>query len=297
MLISVRRKVVVLSVLSMMLILISCSDKQAETSDTAPEDTITASADSGKSVQTIRMVVGGIEPEGPENLLPIDPAMFRDWKSATHENFKLLCPQDHAHATSVDGLVRAMHRGMENACRFLAIDMPSQEIVIIYYTGPGQAKEVTGMNYPFYTGDTLHYWPPRHLGLPVMKYLIAKWQQGGTRHEFLAHGLITLLDGSGKNFHRWTLNSYEHNNFIPLSRLAVDTNVNCNHVAKEAAFAASFVDFVVYGYGIDALARLYQSPEPFDNAVENVFDITTDSLQAQWVATLEQAVKILEESE
>ncbi len=296
MLLPVYRKLLVLALLAVLPLVITCSDKQSEPPQTAGLDTAVARSDSVKSTQNIRMVVGGILPEGEESLLPIDPATFRDWKVITYENFRLLCPQEHAHAANVDGLVKAMRRALENASLFLAIEVPSDTIIVIYYTGPGQAKEITGMNYPFCLGDTLHYWPPSQFGLPVMKYMVHQWQSAGTRHEFITHGLIALLDGSGRNYHRWTLTRYEHGSFLSLSELVIDTNVNCNDIGPETAMAASFVDFVVYAFGVDALSDLYRSNERFDNAVQNVFHMSTDSLQTLWLGTLEQAVKILEES-
>lgn len=276
--------------------LISCSDKQTDEGKPAEQDTVVSAADSVKKPETIRMVVGGTLPSGPEKLLPIDPATFDDWKVVRFENIKLLCPKDHAHAATVDGLARAIHRALNNACRFMSVNVPTDTIVVIYYTGPGHGKEITGMNYSLAIGDTLHYWPPNNLGVPVTKYVIPKWQNIQPRHDFLRQGLITLLDGSGKDYHKWTLTAFEENRFTPLSELAVDSTISADEGGQPVALSASFVDFVVYSYGIDGLSKLYRSHDDFDKAVEGSFGITTDSLQTQWITVLKQVKEILKQS-
>jgi len=55
------------------------------------------------------------------------------------------------------------------------------------------------------------------------------------------------------------------------------------------------VDFVVYRYGIDKLAALYRSTEPFDRAVEGVMGLPVSSLQSEWIALLKQVVPTMEQ--
>ena len=213
--VSLNIRILIIGLVVVTVGLISCSDKQSEEAQPVPQDTVAVAKDSVKRTETIRMVVGSELPSGPEELLPIDPGIYEDWKVVTVDNIKLLCPVDHAHAATVEGLARAMQRALLNGCQFLQIQPPTNKIVIIYYTGPGQAKEITGMNYSFATGDTLHYWPPNALGVPVMKYLVPRWQNIEPRHIFLREGLIKLLDGSGKDYHNRALTAWRENRFTP----------------------------------------------------------------------------------
>lgn len=295
MMVSLIRACILPCFLAMPLSLLSCSkDEKPPPGDTAA-GRVHVAGDSTAKDNVLRLVVGGREPTGADSLREIDPQTYENWVVATHENIKMLCPPEYVHASTLPSMAESYHTVMVNDCRFLGIDTPSDTIVVLYYTGPGQAWDITGMNHAFYLGDTLHNWPPERFGTPMIKYLLPKWQSGEPKHRFLKHGLYTLLDHSGDNYHRLSLASFDSGGFDSLSALAVDPEVDSDFERRKSALAASFVDFVVYRYGIEKLTALYRSQEPFDQAVQEVIGVPVSSLQSEWTALLKQVVPAMEQ--
>ena len=101
---------------------------------------------------------------------------------------------------------------------------------------------------------------------------------------------MALLDYSKRNYHKVTQSFIKDTSFIPLVKLAEDTIINSHVERYRSAIAASFVDFLVYYYGMGALEKLYTADDSFDVAVERIFSITPDSLQVLWLNLVETAV-------
>ncbi|MEW6412104.1 MAG: hypothetical protein AB1483_06460 [Candidatus Zixiibacteriota bacterium] len=220
---------------------------------------------------------------------PIE-ADYSEWQETTVGMVKVFYPPDHAHRNSISGLAQTYGGALRSACRFLGINTLPDTLFVFYYTGPGQGRGMTGQQYPFYVGDTLHQWPPFALGTPLVKYLLPKWQSEPTKHIFLEHGLKALLDNSGTDYHARTLEKLENGTFMPLREMATDTTFNSNVERAQSAVAASFVDFVVYVYGMDKFKELWTSKGNFEADVKAVLGIDIDSLQEQWLTTIKQAV-------
>jgi hypothetical protein len=151
---------------------------------------------------------------------------------------------------------------------------------------------MTGTGFPFATRDAIHYWIPSFYGTTLMQYLIPRWQPIEPRHMFLKHGLISLLDFSGQNYHQFTLNYIEDTTFIPLEKLAVDTTVNSNSERKQSGEAASLVDYLVFNFGIGKLGELYRSVLPFDSAVAQIYGMNVSEMQDHWLEFAHEAVKM-----
>jgi hypothetical protein len=266
----------------------SCSGEKADTGDPSLADTAQAADDTTSDVRRMRMVVGGLESGEPDSLKEIDPQTFNGWKAVVYQNVRVMCPPTHAHAGQLDQMAQAIDMAMIHDCQFLRMNMPRDTLVVMYYTGPGQGKEVTGMNHSFALNDTLHHWPPNHLGTPIMKYLIPKWQPGPPGSHFLRNGLLTLLDNSGENYHERTVNNHRRGTLEHLSELAVNPYLEFDEECRQSAMAASFVDFVVFNFGVETFKRLWDSDGDFETAVNEEFNITVDSLHTLWVTMLEE---------
>ena len=101
-----------------------------------------------------------------------------------------------------------------------------------------------------------------------------------------------MLDNSGQNYHVVTDGYLQNKSFIPLDSLAKDTTTNSDTERLQSGEAASFVDFIVYTYGIDQLDQLWLSKTSFDSSVVSLFNMSVDSLQTQWLGLVkEQAEK------
>lgn len=284
----------VLCIVALCLSLPACSEKEAEPPGDTTVGRVIVDGDTTAKSEVLRFVVGTREATGPDSLREIDAGTFDGWVAAHYLNVKVMCASDHLHVSKLPEMTKNYYTALANDCSFFRIDVPDDTIVVIYYTGPGQAWEITGMNHAFYLGDTLHNWPPEKFGTPLAKYLVAKWQSREPRHQFLKHGLYTLLDNSGENFHKLTLANSRSGKFVSLADLAVSPTIDSDFERQESAMAASFVDFIVFRYGIAKLADLYRSQEPFDQAVQKELGVSINKLQSEWLALLAQVVPTLE---
>jgi len=214
--------------------------------------------------------------------------LYTDWKTYTYGNIKILYPEGHPHADNLYDMANRYAAVMRQDCLFLGIDPPTDTVNIYFYTGFGQGRKMTGEDYPFADSLGLHFWLPGYYGLPMVKYLIPRWQPAEPRHEFLKHGLLALLDNTGENYHLKTLEYINNSEFIHLRDLAVDTTIDANTERVQSAMAASFVDFIVYFYGINGLNSLYVSDKDFDTTVESIFRFSVDSLENTWLNVIRE---------
>ena len=217
--------------------------------------------------------------------------IYSDWKTYSYQNIKFYYPPGHFQEKFIPELAQKYIVSIRKDCQFLHINIPEDTLIIFFYTGLGQGKKITGHEYPYAQGDTIHLWMPSYFGSTVMKYLLPKWNKKEPRYQFLKHGLYALFDYSGKNYHKETLDYLKKGKLIPLKKLAVDTTINSNRERHQSAEAASFVDFVVFYYGINTLRNLYNSRDSFEKSVTHIFNISVDSLQNTWLTVIKKSVK------
>lgn len=215
---------------------------------------------------------------------------YKDWKSYSYNNLVLHYPQDYPLSDSIYSFATKYQTTIRNDCQFLRIQIPSDTVNIFLYNSIYQGKEMTGEIFPFVEGDRIHYWTGFEFGPTVMMYLIKDWSTYETKHEFIYHGILRVLDASGRNYHKITFDYIDSNKFIPLHQLAEDKKIDVNLELNRSGEAASFVDFIVYRYGIDALKALYESQMPFDSTVSGVFKMSVDSLESEWLDVIGKAI-------
>jgi hypothetical protein len=174
-------------------------------------------------------------------------------------------------------------RIIARTCNLLKAEVPTDTLHVMYYTGVGQGRELTGREYPFAVVDTIHFWLPSFLGVTLMHYLIPKWQPEEPRYEFFKHGVITTFDYSGQNYHKTVMRMRETGIFTPLAMAVLDTTIDSNTEREQSAEAASFVEFILRNGGAVALNELYRSRTSLDSSVVSIFGISVDSLQTLWL--------------
>ncbi len=216
---------------------------------------------------------------------------YQDWKTFTYQNIKIIHPAGHPLENNLGDMAAGYVTALRRNCEFLEIDAADDTLIIYFYTGFGQGREMTGEEYPFADSAAIHFWFPSFYGPTLMQYLLLKWHGVEPRYRFLKHGLIALFDYSGQNYHQFTLRHIEEGKFIPLNELAADTTVNSNTERLQTAEAASFVDFISYHFGIQGLDLLYLARAPFETAVEGIFTIPVDSLEKLWLDFARERVK------
>lgn len=176
-------------------------------------------------------------------------------------------------------------------CAFLNIPVPTNTLTIFMFNTVGDGRDKTGEMFPFYRNDSLFYWPPYTYGVVMAEKVVSQWQRGETRFPFLYQGLLRLFDASGRNFHEMTLDYIDSSMFIPLEELAADTTINANLEFHRSVLAASFIDYLVFKYSSSHFALLYHAPTSFDSSVVGIFNITTDSLEHEWLNTIKATFK------
>ncbi|MEA3297428.1 MAG: hypothetical protein U9R56_06140 [candidate division Zixibacteria bacterium] len=216
---------------------------------------------------------------------------YEGWKSYTYQNVRIVYPPNHPHEKKLHKMAVWYGFALRQDCRFLQIPIPQEELVVYYYTGFGQGREMTGHKYPFADSAAIHFWIPSHKGPTLMQYLLPIWLQKEPQYKFLKHGIITLFDYSGQDYHEMTHEFYNDTNFIPLTELVKDTTVDSNIERHQSAEAASFVDFLVYTFGTQALRLLYRAEAPFEMATQGILKVEADSLQTMWTDFIEKAVR------
>jgi len=206
---------------------------------------------------------------------------YKGWERYRFLDIVLIHPPDHPQQDHFEDIAKIFSALVKRTSTFLKIT-PPDSIIIYFYTGVGHGMTVTGRDTPFSDGTVIHFWFPSFYGPPIVKHLLPLWYQGEPEHEFLKHGIIALLDGSGQNYHLETLKFIDSGTYIPLRRLSVDTTINVDFERYQSAEAASFVDYIVYAYDIGFLKILYASKGSFSGDVESTFHMPVASLERQW---------------
>lgn len=219
---------------------------------------------------------------------------YQDWKTFTYKNVKIIYPPGHQLIDSFHDMAKGYLDALERNCRFLEIDVPQETLVVYYYTGFRQGREMTGREYPFADKDAIHFWLPSFYGPSLMQYILPRWHNVEPKYQFLKHGLIALFDYSGQNWHQATQGYLDNGKFIPLKELAVDMTVNSDTERHQSALGASFVDFLVYYFGIDGLNLLYRAQAPFETAVQGIFMMPVDSLEGLWLDFVKEYVATMD---
>ncbi len=233
---------------------------------------------------------------GSENeTAEIKPDYPEGWETYTYQQIRIVHPPQHPHQEQFHSIAQGYANALARNCRFLSIPVPFDTLVVYYYTGPSQGWEMTGEKFPFVdSADVIHFWTPGWLGISLMEYLIPKWLPKKPQYRFLQHGLTTLFDYSPHNYNELTWRYYNDTLFVPLLDLATDTTDyrdDINRERPQTAEAASFVDFLVYNWGIQGLNFMWRAEARFDWASEGIFGIKVDSMETLWLTFVEKSVK------
>ncbi len=212
-------------------------------------------------------------------------SVYGNWQTFTYSGIRIHHAPHHFRDTLFHEDAQYWDAIRRRQAKFLNIPVPPDTIDVMYFTGPGRGKAVTGREYPFVRHDTIFFWQPSFYGPVMARYMINKWHPGPTNFPFLREGIIALLDFSGQNYHELTLRNIDEDRFEPLAELAVDTAVNSDVERRKTTEAASFVDFIVFHYGTKALDAMYGADGSFDAVVKGLFMISVDSLQTLWLET------------
>ena len=208
---------------------------------------------------------------------------YSGWNQYAYGNVRILYQPGHPLEAQIGEISRRYDVALDVIAGRLKMEPYVDTLLVVYYTGWGQGREMTGREYPFGTDTAIHFWLPSFLGPTLMQHLLPRWSTKEPRHQLMKHGLIALNDFSGQDYHRSTIKYIEDDRFIPLAALAVDTNINSDAERYQSAEAASFCAFILGQWGVSGLKKMYESQLPFALAVESNLGFTLDSLETLWV--------------
>ncbi len=236
----------------------------------------------------VLMFVGCSSEEEADSGISEADARYSDWLLYSHDNVVLHYPENHPFADRIPDLAAGYPAAIEADALLLQMTPPRETLHVFVYTGPGHAHELTGQRYPFVEDNSIHYWQPHYLGETVMEYVLSRWTDVSPRFKFLREGLITLMDHSQTSHHEKVKELIENGTRIPLDSLAADTVMDHNRWALRSQQAASFVDFLIYMYGLPVLKALWVSPTTWDEAVQKLLQMSSTQLDDEWVEFVEQ---------
>ena len=236
-------------------------------------------------VLSMALVVGGGAGcgKGKDEKSVFNDPRYAGWKTYSSQNVKIYYPPNHLFESQFPEIATNYVTATTKICSLLGMDPPKDTIVVFYYTGYGQGPEMTGKEYPFVKDHVIYFWLPSFLGPTLVDWLLPYWGKREPSYPFLKHGIRSLFDFSGQNYHKTTTGYVDDSSFIPLGKLAGDTTVNSDTERVQSGEAASFVAYILAYYGAARLKTMWESNKPFDQMVEQLFYIPVDSLQTVWV--------------
>ncbi|MEW6050125.1 MAG: hypothetical protein AB1644_03575 [Candidatus Zixiibacteriota bacterium] len=234
-------------------------------------------------LMTLAVVIGVGCGKGKDETSVFNDPSYADWKTYTLQNVKIYYPPDHVFESQFPEIATNYVTATTKICSLLGMDPPKDTIVIFYYTGYGQGRDMTGQEYPFVKDHVIYFWLPSFLGPTLVDWLLPYWEKREPAFPFLKHGIRSLFDFSGQNYHKTTTGYVDDSSLIPLAKLVGDTAVNSDTERLQSGEAASFVAYILAYYGAARLKTMWESDKPFDQMVEQLFYIPVDSLQTVWV--------------
>lgn len=225
-------------------------------------------------------------PKEPVEKGPLSTDKFAGWTYYNHENIRIFYPPDHPHIDRFESIAAGYLTALAGITTALKTELPTDTITVLFYPDYQTGMRITGQDYQFVEGNLIHFWLPGYYGVTLTQWLLPRWQPGPVRQKFLRHGLITLFDHSGQDYHAATLRFIDEDRFLPLSKLAVDDAINSNRERYNSTEAASFCAFILAWYGPEVLQGMYRYQNDFETLVRGAFDLSVDSLELLWIEAI-----------
>ena len=219
---------------------------------------------------------------------------YQDWKIFTYKTVNILYPPNHLQRDNFDEISQGLLAASRRITEWLGTEPYTDSLYIVYYTGFGQGREMTGQRWPYASDGVIYLWQPCFTTLPLADILIKRWAQGDSQNPILKHGLRAALDFTGADYHQRTRDIIERGQFEPISELAQDPGFLSDSERVQSAEAASLVIYILVTYNATELKALYRSDESFDKALEENLGINTDLLERNWLAFINQRTKATE---
>jgi len=237
------------------------------------------------SVMMLCLLIASGCSEGPEGPLEQLRAQedYRDWEIYSHDRVNILHPQNHPQEPHFESICEGYLRSANSIAKRL--DMPPFEdtLYIVFYSGFGQGRELSGQHWPFVKDGVIHFWRPSFVGVTLADFMARRWSSTWPSRDIFHHGLRTLLDFSGRDYHERTLQLIDSSLFVPLKDLAISPEFVSDSERVYSAEAASLVAYILAAHGPAKFKSVYEAPGPFDSIVPNLLGVGVDSLETGWL--------------
>lgn len=220
----------------------------------------------------------------------IDSTIYEDWLEYNYLNITIMYPADHAFASSMDEMARGYDAAIRRNIVFLGLDEFTDPLLVYYYVNNTAGFNSTGSHYPFATKEAVHFWQLYFYGPSLMEYMLYYWQDSEPEYRFLKEGIMAILDYSGNNYHEYTKKYILDSTVIGLDSLGGIPISGPLLRGADKACSASFVDFVAYYFGSGTLKQLYTASGSFETNVEEIFNMSPDSLETLWLGFVDVVI-------
>jgi hypothetical protein len=140
----------------------------------------------------------------------------------------------------------------------------------------------TNRDVPFYISDKMYYGYGPPFGRMVAVYILHEVREDSTRFHFMAEGLPTLYDWSGRNYHDAAHQIMTQDRLPSLNKIIDNTSYDTLSMTVRNIAAASFLGFLMHEYGTQRVMEIYATDEAFPEAVENVLGLSVGELEENW---------------
>ena len=221
-------------------------------------------------------------PKGPLEQLQAQ-AEYRDWKIYRHDRVNVLYPEGHPQEPYFESICEGYLISANRIARSLGMPPFEDTLHVVFYSGFGQGRELSGKHWPFVEKGVIHYWRPAFIGVTLADFMAQRWSPVWPSRDIFHHGLRTLLDFSGQNYHQRTDLLMDSNLFVPLADLALSPRFVSDSERVYSAEAASFVAYLLAAHGAEKFRNLYEAQGPFDSVVSEITGVGVDTLETHWL--------------
>lgn len=207
---------------------------------------------------------------------------YNGWLTYHTEKVRITYPPGLPAEPYIDDAAEWYGKRISDIGALLRVPPPADTLQVYYYTGYGHGLAATGREYPYATPEAIHFWLPGTYGPTLTEFLLQNWKVEGPKSRFLLEGFKTLLDYSGQNYYLVAKHYIDLDSALSLRALSMDRFINSDSERYQSVFAAMFVDYIMYAYGVDGIHRLYVSPLPFPEALLELTGMSMEEIEPVW---------------
>ncbi|MCP4686138.1 MAG: hypothetical protein GY867_11935 [bacterium] len=221
-------------------------------------------------------------PKGPLEVLQTERE-YRGWKIYSLDRVNILYPEGHPQEELFETIAGGYQVAADQMTHRLGMPPFVDTLNVVFYTGFGQGRDLTAKHWPYVEDGVIHYWKPSLPGVTLSDFMVQRWSSTWPSRDLFHHGMRTLFDFSGRNYHDRTAQLQDSNLYVPLGNLAVAPKFVSDSERVQSAEAASLVAYILAAHGPGKFKLLYEAQGPFDSIIDEHLGLGVDSLESGWL--------------